>query len=405
MPTVTANRRRLTKRLIDATPLPPEGPVRLYDSEVRGLHLRSTPGGTRTWYVFYRDGNNRQRDHKLGRHPVMSPELARQRANEVLADVSRGIDLAGRRGHRRRAVTIGELADRFLAEHVEKKLKPKSVVQYRSVIELYVRPRLGEVRVVDITPAQIQAVHGALSDRRGQANHVVAVLRKMLSLAVDWGLRPDGVNPASRVRFYSDHKRNRYLAAEEFQRLWRVLDEEEASGVVSDAPLAIRLLMTTGRRLGEVLGLTWADLDLEGGRMRLADSKVGARTFNLSPETVALLKAVRTARDGESGYVVRGQKPGRPLINLQQPWRRIRRKAGLDDVRLHDLRHSYASFAAAAGYDLARIKEMLGHQTIQTTQRYAHIADKDVRTSVHRVGGFLHDIVTSPASPDAGTSD
>lgn len=392
-----ASPRKLSKATIEATPLPPEGPVRLHDGGAPGLHLRSTAKGTRTWYVSYRDASNRQHDHKLGRHPSMSPELARKSALTVLADVSRGSDPgAQKRQQRMKDATVTELADRFLSEHVEKKLKPRSIEQYRSVIELHIKPRLGGTGVNALTYNDVHALHGAMSDRPRQANDTVAVLRKMLALAIDWGIRKDGVNPAARVKFYRENKRNRFLTREEFQRLAGVLAEEEAVGGGSDAPLAIRLLMTTGRRLSEILGLKWTDLDLEDGRMRLAQSKVGARTFNLSDDVVALLKAVRSSRGEQNGYVVRGGKPGRPLINLQKPWRRIRGKADLDDVRVHDLRHSYASFAAAAGDDLLRLKEMLGHRTIQTTQRYAHLTDKDVRASVNRVGDVLSGIVQQP---------
>lgn len=404
---------KLTKKTIDTTPLPPNGPTRLHDSGVSGLHLRSTKGGTRTWYVTYRSVSKHQRDYKIGRYPALSPEAARSRALQVLARVEAGEDPAEERKAQRRADTISDLCDRFMQDHVRKKLKKNTIRSYEPIIEKVIKPQLGAVAVDSLTTKDVQRLHSAMAETPRAANLTIRILSSMINMAIALGLRSDEKNPAKGTRLYKENHRNRYLTKTEFQRLWRTLEAEEAAETSGDAPLAIWLLLMTGRRQGEVLALTWGQLDLDGGRLHLPDSKVGARTFNLAPEVVERLKKVKASRGdaaSDNAFVIRGRNKDGPLINIQKPWQRIRKKAGIPDVRLHDLRHTYASFAAADGNDLLRIKEMLGHQTIQTTQRYAHLTNEDVRTSVERLGSLLiglaeHDRVSQRCVQDQASGE
>lgn len=385
-------RTKLTKAIIDSVPSPPAGPRRIWEPTVPGLHLRTTERGVRTWYVKYRTEDGAQKEFKIGRYPDLVPNAARERALKVVADVANGKDPAGEKSAKRKAPRMSDLCDRFMDEYVRRKLKPSTQSTYECLIRLHIKPRLGKKRVEEVTTADVQSLHTAMASTARNANFTVAVIRKMMEWAVTAGLRDDTQNPAARVGRYRENKRNRFLSETEFAHLWQVLDEVESEGQRTDAVLAIRLLLLTGRRRGEILGLRWENVDLDAGRLRLSDSKVGAYTFNLAPEVVQLLSEEKRRRGqsaGAGGYVIRGRDPDCPLQGLQKFWERLRKRAGIPDVRLHDLRHTYASFAAAAGYDLLRIKEMLGHRTIQTTQRYAHLTDRAVRESVERLGGQL----------------
>ncbi len=210
----------------------------------------------------------------------------------------------------------------------------------------------------------------------------------MFNLAELWGLRPDGSNPCLHVKRFREDKRERFLNAEEFSRLGRVLDEIAADGSETRSTVAaIRLLMLTGGRLSEIQKLRWEHVDLDAGELRLPDSKTGGRAVPLAPSAVKLLAAL--PRDPDSPWVIAGRKPGAHLTDLQHPWRRIRARAGLDDVRIHDLRHSFASRALALGEGLPMIGKLLGHTQVQTTARYAHLARDTVKASAARIGDSI----------------
>ena len=226
------------------------------------------------------------------------------------------------------------------------------------------------------------------------------VLSKMFNLAEAWGLRKDGANPCRFVEKYKEHKRERFLTEDEFRRLGQVLSEVEAEGSEAlSAVTAIRLLMLTGCRLGEVQTLRWENVDLEAGELRLPDSKTGARMVPLS-RAAGVLAAL--PRDPDNPWVIAGRKPGAHLTDLQHPWRRIRARAGLGDVRIHDLRHSFASRALALGESLPMIGKLLGHTQVQTTARYAHLARDSVKASASKIADSIGaDILAGESGRDA----
>ena len=214
------------------------------------------------------------------------------------------------------------------------------------------------------------------------------MLSKLFNLAEMWGLRPDGSNPCLHVKRYKEEKRERFLSAEEIARLGRVLDETLRDGSETrSAVVAIRLLMLTGCRLSEIQKLRWKHVDLKAGELRLPDSKTGGRAVPLAPSAVRLLESL--PRDAENPWVIAGKKPESHLTDLQHPWRRIRARAELDDVRIHDLRHSFASRALALGEGLPMIGKLLGHTQVQTTARYAHLARDTVKASAARIGDSI----------------
>ena len=217
------------------------------------------------------------------------------------------------------------------------------------------------------------------------ANDTLAVLSKMFNLAEQWGWRPDGSNPVRHIDRYRIASRERFLSLQEFARLGNVLVEEERmQGVFPSIINAIRLLIVTGARLSEILELRWDAIDFERSRIRFQESKTGAKTIFLSAAALELIRSIERLPDNP--YVIVGHKPGTHLVHIHHQWYRIRAKAGLDDVRLHDLRHSYASVGATLGMSLPIIGKLLGHTQSITTQRYAHLSADPVQEAADRIG-------------------
>jgi integrase len=313
-----------------------------------------------------------------------TPEGARAEAKRLLALVVHGQDPAAAKAAAKVAPTITEFAARFLAEHAEAKRKASTAAEYRRLLDNIILPTLGKRKVADIKRADIARLHHANRTAPYQANRVLAVLSKMMNLAERWGLRPDGTNPCRHVERYGEKRRERMLSPGELARLGDAVAGYDGS---PHYKAAIKLLVFTGARLGEILGLRWQWIDFERGEARLPDSKTGAKTIHLPPPALAILADL--PRVEGNPHVIVGRVAGAALVNLEKPWRAIREAAGLEDVRLHDLRHAFASVAAASGMGLPIIGKMLGHTQAQTTQRYAHLASDPVKAAAATVAGKI----------------
>ena len=339
----------------------------LWDSELNGFGVRVQKGGGKSYVLHYRVGTGRgapRRKLTIGRHgsPWM-PETARKEAKSLLGIIEDGADPAADKLARREAPTIAELAERFHAEHAEAKRKGSTAAEYKRLLDKTILPALGKRKVADVTRANVTKLHHANREAPYQANCVLAVLSKMFNLAERWGLRSDGSNPCRHVEKFAERKRERMLSPAELARLGDALAAHSGSPY---AVAAVKLLVFTGARLGEIFGLRWEWIDFERGEARLPDSKTGAA-----------------------------------LVNLEKPWRAIRQPAGLDDVRLHDLRHAFASVAASSGMGLPIIGKMLGHSQPATTARYAHLASDPVKAAAAAVAGKIAAAMGSSAG-DAG---
>ena len=315
-------------------------------------------------------------------------ETARRRAMAAISEAKGGGDPAAARDERRKAVTMKQLGKRFLEEYVPNHCKTSTAYEYGRSVKFFIDPRIGRRKVRDIKRSDIAELHHELRETPYQANRTLGVLSKMFSQAEVWGLRPDGSNPCLHVKRYKEEKRERFLSAEEFARLGQVLDETLRDGSETrSAVVAIRLLMLTGCRLSEIQKLQWEYVDLEAAELQLPDTKTGGRAVPLAPSAVRLLQSL--PRDDDNPWVIAGKKPGSHLTDLQHPWRRIRARAELEDVRIHDLRHSFASRALALGEGLPMIGKLLGHTQVQTTARYAHLARDTVKASAARIGDSI----------------
>lgn len=246
------------------------------------------------------------------------------------------------------------------------------------------------VLTADHAARRSAGLHHAMAATPSEANRTIAPLSNTFNLAEKWGLRPDAANPCRHVEKYREQARKRYLSPEEHRRLFEVLDERDLQRTkVVDSTLALRLLALTERRLGEILGLRWGQLDLARGTMHLEDWKTGAKDFARSEQAAAMPRQVRSERGDDDVHVIRGRARGERLVNLQKPWRRIRRLAGPGDVHIHDLRHSSAATAIGAGQDIPIIGAQLGHTQIKTTMRYAHVAEAPLRRATDQVLGAI----------------
>ena len=386
----------LTKRTIDALETQDHDFI-VFDDEVKGFGVRVFPSGKKTYLAQYRAGG-RTRRVKIGRHGVLTPDQARSRAKELMGAVAGGDNPAHEISQHRGAPTVTSVCERFYREHILQRCKPTTQSEYRRAIDLFIKPQIGAFKIVDVTRADVSNLHHKWRDKPYQANRTLGVLSKMFNLAEVWGLRPDGSNPCRHIPKYKEHKRETFLSAVELARLGAVLAQAKADATESPYVIAaFQLLILTGCRLSEIQTLRWSYV--HGGYLNLPDSKTGARRIPLSAEAMTVLNGV-TRIDGND-YVIAGEVEKEHRTDLQRPWRRIRKVADLEHVRIHDLRHTYASNAIAQGVPIAMVGKLLGHTQIQTTMRYIHLADTATRVAAAQVAELIGKALNQPAKPNS----
>ncbi len=358
-----------------------------WDDQLRGLGVRITAAGVKAYVLNYRvDG--RERRMTLGRVAELSLAAARKLASEEKALVRKGIDPLGQRDARRNAPLMAELFDRYLSDHARPNKKPRSVKEDERLIRLHLSPAFGQRKVAEITRNEIDRWHKSMKATPGAANRGRALLSKALNLAEVWGWRPDGSNPVRHIkRFKESDGAERFLSLAELRALGEALRTYEADGGSPYAAAAIRLLALIGARKSEVLSLRWDWVDFEGARLNLPDSKTGKKAIPLNAAALAVLADL--PRIAGNPHVFPGSTAGGHIADLKWPWMLVRERAGLGDVRLHDLRHSFASLGVGSGMGLPIIGALLGHKDAHTTQRYAHLADDPLRAASEAIGGQI----------------
>jgi integrase len=379
---------RLSKRTVDAAAAH-DRDVFVWDAELSGFGLKVTPAGRKVFVAQYRNrGDGRTRRLTIGVFGPLTVEEARHEARKVLGQAAIGEDPASNRKRASGDMEFAPVLEQFLREHVEAKRKARTAEEYRRIANLHLLPRWKNRTVTDLSRQDVVNLHRDMAASPYAANRTVALLSKFFNWCEARGLRPDQSNPCRHVEKYPEMKRERFLSTEEFRGLGQTLEHFEAAGSVTPwTTAAVWLLIYTGARLNEVLTLKWQHVDLERGLLLLPDSKTGRKTVYLNPSALAVLHKV--PRIEGNPYVICGGKEGRHLVNLEKPWRAIRRQAGLDDVRLHDLRHTYASIAAGAGLSLPIIGKLLGHSQPQTTARYAHLAADPLQAANAQIGAEI----------------
>lgn len=402
-------RGKITKRAVDALTAARGVETVLWDTEVKGFGIRARPAGGRSYILHYRIGTGRGaalRKLTIGKHgSPWTPEMARIEAKRLLAEVAAGRDPASARQGERNALNFGGLIDLYLAEGAGHK-KLSTIKVDRGRIEHHLRPLLGKLRADQIDRADIERMQNAVaagktaerivtSARRrpgsiatggkGVAAQCVALASSIYGFAVARGLCAD--NPARSVKKAPVRKVERFLSEAEIARLAAALDAETERTGNPYPSAAIKLLLLTGCRRGEIVNLRWEHVDFERECLRLPDSKTGAKVVYLNAPARALLQEL--PRTSGNSRVIPGLKAESASASVDKVWPRIREAAGLVSVRLHDLRHSFASVGAAEGLSLPIIGALLGHKHATTTARYAHLSADPLRAANDAVGARI----------------
>jgi integrase len=406
---------RITKRLVDG--LKAEGAEYFaWDADLKGFGVRVQASGAKSYVVKYSAGSGRgapTRRMTLARVGKVTPDEARDLAKKTLGSVAHGADPAAQKKADRRAETLNEVAAMFLAQHVDAKRKASTAKQYRDALERLVLPGLGMRKAGKVTVPDIAKLHAKLGHHPHQANRMLSVVASLYGFAEKHHLVPLGTNPARGIDKYPEESRERFLSTDELARLGDAIREAETVGLAyvvdrmgpkteraakeenrltvigPHAAAAVRLLILTGARLREVLHLKWDHVDFQRGMLLLPDSKTGKKAVVLNAPALDVLSNLPRV----GSYVIAGQAAGtdkeQPRADLKRPWAAVAKRAGLEAVRIHDLRHTHASVGAGAGLGLPIIGKLLGHSQASTTARYAHLDADPLRRASDRIGSHI----------------
>jgi integrase len=397
---------KLTRRVVDSTRAKSSEYV-LWDQRLRGFGLRVRPSGAKSYVVIYRTGYGRAgmvRRITLGRPGrSLTPELARKKAIAILGAVAKGDDPADERAKARREMTVAQLCDLYLAEGCETKSK-STLATDRGRIERHIKPLIGRKRIGEVTRGDIErflrdvAIGKTKADvrtrprgraivegGRGTATRTVGLLGGIFSFAIAQGLRPD--NPVRGVKRYRGRKGEKFLSPAELAQLGEQLRDFDVKGANPGAIAIIRLLAFTGARKNEIAGLRWKEVDFAHNCLRLGNSKTGPKIVALGAPAQKVLAGL--PRDRNAVWVFPASYGLGHFQGVEKVWRRLRIAAGFPNLRLHDLRHSFASMGLAGGDALPVIGALLGHTDVATTARYAHLADDPVRMAADRISGAI----------------
>jgi integrase len=408
-------RKQLNQTIAKALELRDRPYVR-YAGSPPGFGCRVTPNGARSWIFEYRPGGSRSastRRMTIGRIDALHYAKARRAAEALYHRTRLGEDPAGVRDSERAAPTIDAIVERYMTEEIRPARKPSTVDLYTKYFKNHIVPAIGRKQAAAVTYSDIARLHRAIGQRGTQvaANRVVALVSSLYNWAGKAGEVPRGMNPARDVTRFREQARTRFLSDAEIARLGETLALAETDGLPYEvdatqptskhapkpenrqtrisphATGAIRLLLLTGCRLGEILGLRWDDVDIERALLTLRDTKTGARPVWLSAGALVVLEQLSHTRI--SDYVIAGDRPDAPRQDLHRPWRQVVKHAGLEGVTLHTLRHTHASVGVGAGIGLPLVGALLGHRVASTTSRYAHIGSDPARRAAETIGAQI----------------
>jgi len=398
---------KLSKRTIDAM-VAGEGPQFYFDTDLKGFGLKVMPTGTKTFIVEYRVTGGRtapKRRLTLGKVGALTADEARDLAKLALGRVHAGADPAADKAKLRAEMTFDKVCDLYLKEGCETK-KASTIATDTGRIERHIKPLLGKKRIGEITRTDVEKFmrdvangktaadlktgkHGRaiVEGGKGTATRTVGLLGGIMTFAVSRQLRAD--NPVRGVKRYADKKGETFLSAAELGKVGAALTALEAEGANPAAIAIIRLLAFTGARKSEIASLRWSEVDLARGYLRLGDSKTGAKIIPIGAPACEVLAGVDAIEGSE--FVFPAASGDSHFQGVEKVWRKARLAAGFPDLRLHDLRHSFASVGLARGDALPVIGAILGHADVKTTSRYAHLADDPVRLAADGIAREVAD--------------
>jgi integrase len=377
-------RGRISKRSVDAL-VCSAGKDRefLWDEALAGFGVGAFPTGRKVYVVQYRQAG-RSRRATIGEHGRLTADEARSEAKKLLGVAEAGSDPIAERRKDRAIRTFGQVAKDFLTLHVATKRKARTGNEYRRILQTRILPAIGSKRIVEVRRGDVARLHAKLVDTPYEANRMLA----LVSSIWNWAAKRDEVelsaNPCRGIERYSEQGRERFLTSDELARLGDALRETR---IDPSAAAAIRLLILTGARLREILDAQWPHVDSERGVIFLPDSKTGKKPVYLSAAALEVLAGL--SRIQGNPYIIPGEKARQPKADLKKPWAAVCKAAGLEGVRLHDLRHSFASIGAGASMGLPVIGKLLGHSQAATTHRYAHLDADPLRRAVDTIGATI----------------
>ncbi len=397
---------KLTKNIVERAETK-DKPYFLFDNTLTGFCVRVSPNAKRHYYVQYMK-NKKVKRASIGKHGIYTTEKARDEAVIMLGEIKAGADPQQTKSDKRKEPLVEDLAERYMEEHVEQHCKLSTTKSYRRYLDKRILPHLGNIKVSEVQRSDIANFHHSLRSTPYEANRCLEVISKMFNLAELWGLRDDNSNPRRHIKKFPMKARERYLSKEEVKRLGEVIEETKLYPDENlSAVYCIQLLLLTGCRLGEIQTLKWEYIDHEKQVLNLPDSKTGAKPVYVGKTVMSVLNELykHPARPKDNPYVIWGQNDGQHLNNIQKPWRRFRERANLQDVRIHDLRHSFASFAVSDGMSLAMIGKLLGHSQVQTTARYAHLMSDAMTEAASGVTDVLGELMNVSVEDEEGDGD
>jgi integrase len=390
-------KRRIVQQVIAKLDAPKNGNRITWDREVPGFGARITSAGIISFVLEYRF-HGRKRRYTIGRHPELTATAARERAVQLRVGIMDGYDPLEARQQDRLEPTVNDLATEYLERHAVTHKRASSVRNDREMINNIIRPALGSLRLQAIGKRDLETLHASYKTTPYRANRVLALLSKMFSLATEWEWISD--NPTRGIPRFHEDKRERWLTEQELHRFTNALDAYPDQNAAD----ALRLLLLTGAREGEVLKADWPQFDLQRGVWTKPSHHTKEKKIEHVPLSAAALDLLRKMKrkNGATGPLFPGAN-GKPRVTLRRPWVQICKAAGLSDVftlqgkrrtitrskpkvRIHDLRHSFASHLVSNGVSLHIVGKLLGHTQSQTTQRYAHVADQALRDASNRMG-------------------
>jgi len=376
---------KFTKRFVESITPDSTKTLKLWDAELKGFGLIVLPSGRRTYCVEYRNVNRIKKRLKIGVHGQITAEEARALAKKGLSQVVHGEDPAEQKKKISNLATMEDLAHNYIERHGYKK-RPRSLQGDIGLLKNVILPALGRLKVPHVTRRDIESLHKILQRTPYKANHTLALLSKMFSLAEAWEWRED--NPVRGIPRYQEEKRDRWLNQDELNRLWKVLEHH------SDRMTAyvFKFLILTGARKGEALGATWDQFDLEKGvwtKPSHLTKQKKREHLPISEQAIEVLQIVKKRTPKGSVHVFPGRIEGEPLKEIKTFWRTALKEAKLENVRIHDLRHTHASHLVSSGLSLSIVGKLLGHTQASTTQRYAHLADEPLREAVELFGSMV----------------
>jgi integrase len=411
---------KITKRAVDSLSAADCAEVVLWDAEVKGFGLRARKAGGKSYILHYRLGTGRGaplRKLTIGKHgSPWTPETARAEAKRLLAEVAAGRDPAMAREADRKALKFDELIDLYLAEGISHK-KASTLKADRGRIGHHLRPLLGKLRADSISRADVERMRNAVTagktaqkiedgekrpsgsmatGGKGVAAQCVTLVSALFAFANERGIC--AANPARGVKKAPVRRVERFLSEAEIGRLAAALDSEAGRTGNPFPSAAIKLLLLTGCRRGEIVNLLWEHVDFEHGCLRLPDSKTGAKVVYLNAPARALLQTLPCIEGNPR--VIPGTRVESASAAIDNVWPSVRKAAGLAGVRLHDLRHSFASVGAAGGLSLPIIGALLGHKHATTTARYAHLSADPLRVANDAVGTKIASAMRGKAKTD-----